>query len=1283
MSRSLPQLFRQYQQARDRFMREPTAAGVAECVAILEQVVALPSHPVEAEVELALRLANRARIPGAAPDPAADAHRADALLQAAAGKTAVSPAVWSGVGIAYRVAFQESGQRRDADRGLALLRLAATGGPRPDPDAFQQLIEHSEDIWSRTQDPSALDNAIEVYRQAGTSLEGLTGDQQAGLLDQLALRLKDRFRLSHRPEDAAEALADRRRALTLARPDGPNRAHLAFGLALCLEDEAERAKQVPLLRESRAMLSEEIGRAGLEHRAALLSRRGVAARAMYQLTGDVSCLDDAVADQQAALTAGPVNEAAHALYLVRLSNALADRYRAAGEETDLDEAVRQARAAVAAANDQVEEDPGMSQNTLGLAVGLRYERRMDPRDLMAELTAFRAAVDAARAAQGSSLGLYLNNLADKLIRHEYYRTGRVEVLDEAAGLLTEAENSDPDDLAMALNTHGLALLTRYQAGNDPVDLGNAVPLIERAVQITPEGAAALPTRLDNLASTLLARATSDGDVQAAGRAVAVRRQACALVAPWSHDAANFQINLAATLTAEYRLTGRRDCLDEAENICAGLPLTGPAGWRATVLANSASVLMAIASVSGSPGPLAEAARRLTTAVPLVAGGPLQASVAFNLALVLQSQGLMARRTDLIEQAIDALLQLLEQLPDPHPVRPDAELVLATGYWVRGVLSHTAEDVIAAIALADKSLSRQVPRTPRWFHTALRLGSFYTTPGPAPGRADDLLEQVIADSPIPMQVIEAAGHLGNIRSGRGDPGGAAAAYVAGVRAMESLFDRQLVWTQQEQALREGLGLATRAAVTLAAAGRTDEAVAILESGRTVLAGTALHATQRRLEALAAAGHAALASEYRTAAAALNNLTGGPRVGGPGNVGSGDGLAVAGPGLGAAADPSALHAARERLQTAIARITAVVGFESFPRPRPPGADELARLPAVCVYLVPGPDGGMALQVSPGGAMAWRPLPDLAEERLAERAQVWRRLVAHPEARSGGQWPDEIASLTRWLWAACMEQVTALTGILDEVVLIPCGMLVDLPLHAAWRPGPDGPRYLVEDLTVRYAPSLRVVLGATAARDRAAAVPLVLADERLPYARGEAEAVAAAFGAGTQPRLRSQTRRADILTALPGAQVIHFACHAFSNQADPLASAIDACRDAQVTLADILGLELPATTLAVLSACESALSAQTLPDEAINLAVGLVQAGAAGVVGSLWAVDDATTAILMKRFYELWDPANAKNTHPAAALRQAQAWMRSGAAGPPQAGSRDPADPVAWAPFIYVGG
>jgi CHAT domain-containing protein len=53
-------------------------------------------------------------------------------------------------------------------------------------------------------------------------------------------------------------------------------------------------------------------------------------------------------------------------------------------------------------------------------------------------------------------------------------------------------------------------------------------------------------------------------------------------------------------------------------------------------------------------------------------------------------------------------------------------------------------------------------------------------------------------------------------------------------------------------------------------------------------------------------------------------------------------------------------------------------------------------------------------------------------------------------------------------------------------------------------------------------------------------------------------------------------------------------------------------------------------VLAACETALVGTRLPDEAIGLPTGLLQAGAAACIGSLWPVPQVSTAILMAFFY-----------------------------------------------------
>jgi CHAT domain-containing protein/tetratricopeptide (TPR) repeat protein len=80
-----------------------------------------------------------------------------------------------------------------------------------------------------------------------------------------------------------------------------------------------------------------------------------------------------------------------------------------------------------------------------------------------------------------------------------------------------------------------------------------------------------------------------------------------------------------------------------------------------------------------------------------------------------------------------------------------------------------------------------------------------------------------------------------------------------------------------------------------------------------------------------------------------------------------------------------------------------------------------------------------------------------------------------------------------------------------------------------------------------------------------------------------------------------------------------------------------------------------LLILSACETAMSDYfTMANEMMGMATAFLQAGAAGVIASLWAVDDLATYLLMSRFTQLYlDPQ--KNKSPACALAEAQRWLR----------------------------
>ncbi|RCJ25718.1 hypothetical protein A6S26_15390 [Nostoc sp. ATCC 43529] len=126
----------------------------------------------------------------------------------------------------------------------------------------------------------------------------------------------------------------------------------------------------------------------------------------------------------------------------------------------------------------------------------------------------------------------------------------------------------------------------------------------------------------------------------------------------------------------------------------------------------------------------------------------------------------------------------------------------------------------------------------------------------------------------------------------------------------------------------------------------------------------------------------------------------------------------------------------------------------------------------------------------------------------------------------------------------------------------------------------------------------------------------------------------------------------------KILHFATHGFLDSTEPelsgiVLSLIDKQGKSQrgfLRLADIFNLNFPAE-LVVLSACQTGLGEEVKGEGLVGLTRGLMYAGAARVVVSLWNVDDEATSLLMSQFYS---QMLQQGKTPAAALRAAQLKM-----------------------------
>jgi CHAT domain-containing protein len=165
------------------------------------------------------------------------------------------------------------------------------------------------------------------------------------------------------------------------------------------------------------------------------------------------------------------------------------------------------------------------------------------------------------------------------------------------------------------------------------------------------------------------------------------------------------------------------------------------------------------------------------------------------------------------------------------------------------------------------------------------------------------------------------------------------------------------------------------------------------------------------------------------------------------------------------------------------------------------------------------------------------------------------------------------------------------------------------------------------------------------------------RLIHSREEAEAIASA---GLKDRLLmaldfDANRTTALDPKVAHSRIIHFATHGVFDSKNPAMSGLVLSlvnkqgkpQPGFLGLDEIYSLRLSAD-LVVASACETALGEEIDGEGLVGLTWGFIYAGAKSVVASLWRVNDASTAELMRVFYTGME---RQRLSPADALRRAQ--------------------------------
>ncbi|HEX6904686.1 MAG TPA: CHAT domain-containing protein [Thermoanaerobaculia bacterium] len=683
----------------------------------------------------------------------------------------------------------------------------------------------------------------------------------------------------------------------------------------------------------------------------------------------------------------------------------------------------------------------------------------------------------------------------------------------------------------------------------------------------------------------------------------------------------------------------------------------------------------------------------------------------------------------IERAIETYRQILratKRRTDPL-TWAEATLNLGTAYSDR-VLGEPANNVETAIAAYRRALAvmSRHGHPMDWALTQFNLGEAYErrilgTRELNLRQAAEAYESALRihdPRTLPLECRRTASSLGELglRTGRWQQ--AASSFRIALRAAETLYRSSLLASSREVELSAFPEIYRHAAYALARNGRTGEALAVLERGKAREIGEALARDQADIEGISRE-EPSLYRRYLQAARQLQKVERTER--------SADQVArrelIARRGL----EPLRAEArqARGNLEAVVSEIRKLPAHQDFLRPLDASQIDASVRPGRCLAYLNVTAAGtqiFLLLPSPGGRVRRKVLweDSFDAKRLGVLLSQWR-LHAPPRT--------EISPALRVLGtlAGVLAREVRRCG-LERATLIPCGPLSFFPLHAALYRTEAGETALLDEIEVSYAPSARLLATSEKALQslhlgvcRLVGVGDPEASEENPllFAGGELSFISRLFAGEQNCLLFGQAAsREALLRNLSEATYLHLACHGQFIEEDPFASCLFLAHGEFLRAREIVSDgPLTRTRLAVLSACQSARTdIDRLPDEAIGLPSVFLQAGIPGVVGTLWPVDDLSTALLMARFYDLHLHGDGQGpAPPVRALRRAQLWLRDVRAGElvtffqeqrrtreeggpaldaaaiaaglsrfvlEEPESRPFEDPYYWAPFVFVG-
>jgi CHAT domain-containing protein/tetratricopeptide (TPR) repeat protein len=1116
-----------------------------------------------------------------------------------------------------REEYETSEDPDDLDQAIKLLEQAVEIAPEDSIDNRHHYADLGEAYSQRFRSPEDNDRAIGCFERALTFYPD-DRPGKADTLNQLGRALTYRFSLSGDGVDISRAVETLEKSLALNQPDTSEEVQVMVALVNALNLRYIAETNIEDLNSSADLLRVGLTRESANRlvRGDLMSALSTVFRLRYLRLRRRFDLDEAVRMGVAALELlKHMDDRSQAL--VSLGAALYERSLIDRGEIDLEAAIEHLREA------QELTPPGTPKsaeicNALGTFL---YENGLRTGDstLVREATELYSTALEETPAGSPMLAGFWSNLGNAY-RALYRQQGSLDDLEDA---MTSYENAvelvsgGPFGAQAALN-YATALGDKFTTTGEVEHLDTALEWLEKASQSGP-AAADEWLILSETGVVRSRRFEALGSVEDLELAVELGRRAATSVEETGARRALVWANLAGSLKRRYQRRGLDADLDEAIELYRKAVEASFPGERASYLNGLGTVLTVRNREEGREASwedVDEAVRCHQECVSLTPDhSPMRTARLHNYGNSQLDRFYQQGELPDLEGSIESLAEAVAHTPEHSPSRAMFLNSLSVGL-------RTRADLLGGSSLEYRAHFREACRA------GLRRDVFAAFTAGQNWGARALRRQQWREALIGLRYA--------------------------TRAMEELLSRQIFRADKESWLRAAQHIPADYAYVLARCGKLHAAVEHLENMRTRLLAHDFESVHARLSRLQDAVDTETFERYRTAAELVRRAER-QEFESTNEV---------------AQSRQVFRGMPLELRQTLAEIRSLPGLESYFQ----GPDFEAICSALSpnaktagVYLLSSSAGNLVLVVHNGEVEPiWLKLSgESLEEMLHAPGDGW--LAAQLSSS------DKISAALKRILPEIGAQVTApIAGVLrrrfadvrttPHITLIATGCWSMIPLHAA----PYDANLqcsLLDDFVISYAPSARAILHASEfvippANSEQNLLAIAQTEfrpesEPLRFTQPEVEQVKANFkGRGVSLPPSDQTPE-EVASALGQFDYLHFACHGSFDPDDPLNSRIEIGKH-NLTMRYLLA-EAPQNIaqFVALSACQSSVTdGVRLPQEVIGLPFAFLQMGVRNVLGSLWCVDDISTAILMTEFYR----HHSAGESAAEALRSAQLWLKS---------------------------